>query len=86
MAKTAAKKVKDAAPAPTQIDWPESIDLGERIPQGHERAGERRYAQIHNGAGRMDMMRYREVPRHLVDAALAAEAKAAEASQQAEAA
>lgn len=77
-----AKKAK-AAPAtksPAQGDWPESINLRERFPKGHERAGELRYALTKNGEGRMDMMTYRDVPQSLVDAALAAEALYAQQS------
>lgn len=80
MAKTAAKKATQPAPA-TQANWPESINLNERFPAGHERAGQRRYGLTNGGKGRIDMMHYRDVPQALVDAALAAEA-----AQQAEAA
>lgn len=77
---------KAAKAAPTQVEWPASINLRERFPSGHVRAGELRYGLTKGGKGRIDMMSYRDVPQHLVDAALAVEAEAAEASQQAEAA
>jgi len=62
---------------PAAVEWPTSINLAERIPQGQERGGELRYACTHNGTGRMDMMRFKDVPQHLVDAALDALAEAA---------
>lgn len=68
MAKKATKKV-----SASQANWPTSINLQERFPDEHARAGQLRYALTNNGAGRMDMATYREVPQTLVDAALAVE-------------
>ena len=50
--------------------WPDSINLAERLPADHDRANQLRYATTNNGKGRMDMLRWREVPQPLVDAAL----------------
>jgi hypothetical protein len=83
MAKTATKKTDQTTiVASRKVDWPPSINLQERLPVGHKRAGDLRYARTNGGVGRMDMDNYQDVPQHLVDAALAAEAAEAAASEQ----
>lgn len=77
---------KKATKNQPQFDWPESIDLSEKLPEEHERAGQLRYRITRNGRARMDMVTYQEVPQNLVDAALKADAEAAELQQQSQAA
>jgi hypothetical protein len=76
-----AKKATTSVTSKSNADWPESINLEERLPKGHESAGYPRYAFTRNGKGRMDMTTVREVPQPLVDAALKAQAEAEAAAQ-----